>query len=207
MPCTWQLKMASPIPGELMVQIRHIITRKHHKQKEERVRWWGTPCTACHLLLFLSNTVRPLHPHMYFYKCPAGLLCCRHWVMTRPQQGRAHCPLLAKPNPQVWSWAALLRSCEAHEPPQPSVLPSTRSQWCTGTSCSRVATLQESNRGCCQTYHFQQGLAARGEMGAAFSPWRAWKKHGVRKDCWSRQELVLRSTALNSKEKPDLCRL
>lgn len=60
---------------------------------------------------------------------------------------------------------------------------------------------------CCGPAPSKPAWHPRGNRGKHLVPDQARRSQGPRQDCWSRQELVLRATGLNSEEKPQLRRL
>lgn len=115
MPCAWQLKMGSPIPGDLMVLIRHNTVRGYNKHREEGQ---GEMLPVCPVssLLFLLNTVRALHSCSFLQtSCWSVTLQLLRDGTALAGKGSSASPGQAEPS--TLELTALLKSCEVHEIP------------------------------------------------------------------------------------------
>lgn len=120
--------------------------------------------------------------------------------MTQPLLGWAPQPLQAKLNLNTGAkqpFCEALSADRSVKSPWPSVTPSTRSHWCTGTVCSHAP--ERWTGGCQHTRPCLTEPGISGDIGAAFSPSVGMKKSWrSQKDCCSRRELVLRAIGLRN---------
>lgn len=143
MPGAWQLEMVSPVPWELTAQIRHNTARGYDKHRVGGAWSRGEMGRCClhalsALLFFLLKTVKAPHPRTFWR-------ASRRSVTLQPPSddtawagtGSTASPGKAEPSTLELELNSPLGKLSGLpgplNPPRPSAVPSTRSQWCTGT--------------------------------------------------------------------------